>query len=217
MLSIKSIKLPSIHVDFLLLCSCQVSSHSEYFIIIYVSLMSHVGGKTPISDHREMKNVMNKWIIIDFVPAVSVLVCDLWNTTVAFATEEKKNVHRVIRLRAEETMKGTQRDYNLWHLTRVTSLWFFSSFLPMLLRNSFLSWVDPFSQPTLRKKKRLKNVANSIRAFMRSLTQVVMSHVVDRVRFFKLFVDKKLWRSPFLKAVYSDAVCTRYYTRIWTM
>ena len=54
MLSIKSIKLPSIHVDFLLLCSCQVSSHSEYFIIIYVSLMSHVGGKTPISDHREI-------------------------------------------------------------------------------------------------------------------------------------------------------------------
>ena len=53
MLSIKSIKLPSIHVDFLLLCSCQVSSHSEYFIIIYVSLTSHVGGKTPISDHRE--------------------------------------------------------------------------------------------------------------------------------------------------------------------
>ena len=34
------------------------------------------------------------------------------------------------------------------------SLWFFSSFLPILLRNSFLSWVDPFSQPTLRKKKR---------------------------------------------------------------
>ena len=30
----------------------QVSSHSEYFIIISVSLMSHVGGKTPISDHR---------------------------------------------------------------------------------------------------------------------------------------------------------------------
>ena len=53
MLSIKSIKLPSIHVDFLLLCSCQVSSHSEYFIIIYVSLMSHVGGKTLISDHRD--------------------------------------------------------------------------------------------------------------------------------------------------------------------
>ena len=52
MLSIKSIKLPSIHVDFLLLCSCQVSSHSEYFIIISVSLMSHVGRKTPISDHR---------------------------------------------------------------------------------------------------------------------------------------------------------------------
>ena len=102
-------------------------------------------------------------------------------------------------------------------LTRITSLWFFSSFLPMLLRNSFLSWVDPFSQPTLRKKKRLKNVDNSIRAFMRSLTQIVMSHVVDRVRFFKLFVDKKLWRSLFLKAVYSDAVCTRYYTRIWTM
>ena len=42
--------------------------------------------------------------------------------------------------------------------------------------------MDSFSQPTLRKKKRLKNVANSIRAFMRSLTQVVMSHVVDRVR-----------------------------------
>ena len=52
MLSIKSIKLPSIHVNFLLLCSCQVPSHSEDFIIIYVSLMSHVGGKTPISDHR---------------------------------------------------------------------------------------------------------------------------------------------------------------------
>ena len=52
MLSINSIKLPSIHVDSLLLCSCQVSSHSEYFTIIYVSLMSHVGGKTPISDHR---------------------------------------------------------------------------------------------------------------------------------------------------------------------
>ena len=52
MLSIKSIKLPSIHADFVLLCSCQVSSHSEYFTIIYVSLMSHVGGKTPISDHR---------------------------------------------------------------------------------------------------------------------------------------------------------------------
>ena len=67
------------------------------------------------------------------------------------------------------------------------SLWFFSSFLPILLRNSFLSWVDPFSQPTLRKKKRLKNVDNSIWAFMRSLTQVVMSHVVERVRFFKLF------------------------------
>ena len=52
MLSIKSIKLPSIHADFFLLCSCQVSSHSEYFIIIYVSLKSQVGGKTPISDHR---------------------------------------------------------------------------------------------------------------------------------------------------------------------
>ena len=52
MLSIKSIKLPSIHADFVLLCSCQVSSHSEYFTIIYVSLMSHVGEKTPISDHR---------------------------------------------------------------------------------------------------------------------------------------------------------------------
>ena len=25
------------------------------FIIIYVSLMSHVGGKTSISDHRELK------------------------------------------------------------------------------------------------------------------------------------------------------------------
>ena len=34
------------------------------------------------------------------------------------------------------------------------SLWFFSSFLPILLRNGFLSWMDPFSQPTLRKKKR---------------------------------------------------------------
>ena len=59
MLSIKSIKLPSIHVDFLLLCSCQVSSHSEYFIIIYVSLMSHVGGKTPISDHRVKPSCMH--------------------------------------------------------------------------------------------------------------------------------------------------------------
>ena len=36
MLSIKSVKLPSIHVDFLSLCSRQVSSRSEYFIIIYV-------------------------------------------------------------------------------------------------------------------------------------------------------------------------------------
>ena len=77
LIGVKSVELPSIHVDFLSLCSRQVSSRSEYFIIIYVSLMSHVGGKTPISDHREMKNVMNKWIIIDFVPAVSVLVCDL--------------------------------------------------------------------------------------------------------------------------------------------
>ena len=28
---------------------------------------------------------MNKWVIIGFVPAASFLVCDLQNTTIAFA------------------------------------------------------------------------------------------------------------------------------------
>ena len=43
----KNIKLPPLQVDFLRLCSCQVSSYSEYFIEIFQSLMSQVEGKTP--------------------------------------------------------------------------------------------------------------------------------------------------------------------------
>ena len=86
MLSVKTIELPSIHVYFCLLCSCQVSSHSEYFIIIYVSLMSHVGGKTLISDHRvkgegltvkttffdsRIKSVIRHAIIVNFYECVA--------------------------------------------------------------------------------------------------------------------------------------------------
>ena len=53
---------------------------------------------------------MDKWLIIGFEPAVSVLVYDLKNTTVAFAmkiltlniftleTDEKKRVYKMIRL-----------------------------------------------------------------------------------------------------------------------
>ena len=70
MLSIKSIKLPSIHVDFLLLCCCQVSSNSEYFIMIYVSLMSHMGGKTPISDHRDFFGAFHLCLLDTKIPAL---------------------------------------------------------------------------------------------------------------------------------------------------
>ena len=62
MLSIKSIKLPPRQVDFLRLGSCQVSSYSEYFIEIFVSLMSEVEEKTPISDHREGTVLFNKGV-----------------------------------------------------------------------------------------------------------------------------------------------------------
>ena len=60
MLSMKNIKLPPLQVDFLRLCSCQVSSYSEYFIEIYVSLMSQEEEKTPIYDHREGTVLFNK-------------------------------------------------------------------------------------------------------------------------------------------------------------
>ena len=62
MLSIKSIKPPPLQMDFLRLCSCQVSSYSEYFIEIFVSLMSQVEEETPISDHREGTVLFNKGV-----------------------------------------------------------------------------------------------------------------------------------------------------------
>ena len=49
-------------MDFLRLCSCQVSSYSEYFIEIFVSLMSQVEEETPISHHREGNVLFNKGV-----------------------------------------------------------------------------------------------------------------------------------------------------------
>ena len=49
-------------MDFLRLCSCQVSSYSEYFIKIFVSLMSQVEEKTPTFDHREGTVLFNKGV-----------------------------------------------------------------------------------------------------------------------------------------------------------
>ena len=49
-------------MDFLRLCSCQVSSYLEYFIEIFVSLMSQVEEETPISDHREGTVLFNKGV-----------------------------------------------------------------------------------------------------------------------------------------------------------
>ena len=56
MLSIKSIKLPPLQVDFLRIGSCQVSS------FVFVSLMSQVEEETPISDHREGTVLFNKGV-----------------------------------------------------------------------------------------------------------------------------------------------------------
>ena len=96
MLSIKSIKLPSIHVDFLLLCSCQVSSHSEYFIIICVSLMSDVGGKTPISDHRGLlSSLLHIFSLSAFVFSSSVfpsLGCLLTGYLILFDLRNKQKI-----------------------------------------------------------------------------------------------------------------------------
>ena len=58
----KNIKLPPLQVDFLRLCSCQVSSYLENFIEIFQSLMSQVEGKTPISDHRKGTVLFNKGV-----------------------------------------------------------------------------------------------------------------------------------------------------------
>ena len=55
-------------MDFLRLCSCQVSSYSEYFIEIFVSLMSQVEEETPISDHREGNVLFNKGVWVMLTP-----------------------------------------------------------------------------------------------------------------------------------------------------
>ena len=59
-------------------------------------------------------------------------------------------------------------------------------FSPNVVKEQFFELSGPIFAANIEEKEE-KNVDNSIWAFMKSLTQVVMSHVVDRVRFFKLF------------------------------